>query len=247
MSSDETTNESNTRLFVSGFSHKLTEEDIRNHFVSFGAITDIYILKNKKTNKSRGCCFVGFLNKTQASLALKRCNKSYLGARKIDVSFANNKYQKSTQIAASSKASKPVRPKIDTTDDIEDDEQYQQFLRLSTNQTVDTFMNDWDDSDDSDINDITEHEEEEKKVEITEDKKEENADDIDKIVENKDVKEIFIRNLPFITTEEDLYQFFSEYGNISNIFIPLDDFNKVKGYGFIEFDSNDSIQALFKK
>lgn len=56
---------------------------------------------------------------------------------------------------------------------------------------------------------------------------------------------LFIRNLPFSATEEELKDFFSGYGNIIECHIPVDDTNRNKGYAFIKFSSNDeALNAL---
>lgn len=50
---------------------------------------------------------------------------------------------------------------------------------------------------------------------------------------------LFIRNLPFSATEEEIKDSFSGYGNIIECHIPVDDTNRNKGYAFIKFSSND--------
>ncbi|KAK1748882.1 RNA-binding protein [Skeletonema marinoi] len=48
---------------------------------------------------------------------------------------------------------------------------------------------------------------------------------------------LFVRNLPFTTTEEELMEMFSQVGAISSVHIPVDDTKKNKGYGFVTFQS----------
>ncbi len=50
---------------------------------------------------------------------------------------------------------------------------------------------------------------------------------------------LFIRNLPFTTTEEDLFEKFSDFGRISSVHIPVDDSKRNKGYAFINFEQID--------
>jgi multiple RNA-binding domain-containing protein 1 len=55
---------------------------------------------------------------------------------------------------------------------------------------------------------------------------------------------LFVRNLPFNATEEELKDFFSPFGNIIECHIPVDDSNRNKGYAFVKFSkSNDAIDA----
>jgi multiple RNA-binding domain-containing protein 1 len=48
---------------------------------------------------------------------------------------------------------------------------------------------------------------------------------------------LFIRNLPFETTEEELEQYFSPFGRLVECHIPVDDQKRNKGYAFVTFES----------
>jgi len=51
---------------------------------------------------------------------------------------------------------------------------------------------------------------------------------------------IYIGNLPYQVTEEDLQEVFAEYGNVKRVYIPTDkQSGRVKGFGFVEMDSDD--------
>ena len=50
---------------------------------------------------------------------------------------------------------------------------------------------------------------------------------------------LFIRNLPFTTTEEDLLEKFSDFGRVTSVHIPVDDSKRNKGYAFINFEHKD--------
>ena len=50
---------------------------------------------------------------------------------------------------------------------------------------------------------------------------------------------LFVRNLPFTTTEEDLFERFSEFGHVTSVHIPIDDSKRNKGYAFINFEHRD--------
>ncbi|KAL3821682.1 hypothetical protein ACHAXA_003240 [Cyclostephanos tholiformis] len=53
------------------------------------------------------------------------------------------------------------------------------------------------------------------------------------------VNRLFIRNLPFTTTEEDLFEKFSDFGRVTSVHIPVDDSKRNKGYAFINFEHKD--------
>lgn len=56
---------------------------------------------------------------------------------------------------------------------------------------------------------------------------------------------LFVRNLPFTTTEEELMEVFSQIGVVLSAHIPVDDTKKNKGYGFVTFQNKrDAKMAL---
>jgi RNA recognition motif-containing protein len=60
---------------------------------------------------------------------------------------------------------------------------------------------------------------------------------------------IYIGNLPYEVTQDDLQEAFAEYGNVKRVYIPTDrDTGRVKGFGFVEMDSDNNedsaIEAL---
>jgi RNA recognition motif-containing protein len=56
--------ESNTRkLFVGGIPVNISDEEFKNHFEKFGCVTEIQIVKDRNTGKSRGFGFVTFEDK----------------------------------------------------------------------------------------------------------------------------------------------------------------------------------------
>lgn len=59
---------------------------------------------------------------------------------------------------------------------------------------------------------------------------------------------IYIANMPYSTTRDDLYQILSKIGEVIDIFIPFNhQTNKPRGYAFAEFETNDSAQEAVKK
>mmetsp|Transcript_14545 Transcript_14545/g.31614 ORF Transcript_14545/g.31614 Transcript_14545/m.31614 type:complete len:897 (+) Transcript_14545:87-2777(+) len=50
------------------------------------------------------------------------------------------------------------------------------------------------------------------------------------------IDRLFVRNLPFTTTEEDIFEKFSEFGHVTTVHIPVDDSKRNKGYAFITFE-----------
>jgi multiple RNA-binding domain-containing protein 1 len=68
-------------------------------------------------------------------------------------------------------------------------------------------------------------------VQVTEDKEEENPLSL-----IGDTGRLFVRNLPFSTTEEELKEYFERFGNLTEIHLPIyKDTKFQKGYAFIQF------------
>ena len=58
---------------------------------------------------------------------------------------------------------------------------------------------------------------------------------------------LFVRNLPFTTTEEELMEAFSQIGSVLKAYIPVDDTKKNKGYGFVTFQSKRDAKMAMEK
>ena len=60
---------------------------------------------------------------------------------------------------------------------------------------------------------------------------------------------LYVGNLPYETTEDDLKELFSKYGNVSDVKVIIDrETNRSKGFGFVtmenESDNDSAIQNL---
>ena len=56
------------------------------------------------------------------------------------------------------------------------------------------------------------------------------------------MNKIYVGNLPYSTAEKDLEELFSQYGNIVELVIIRDNYsNRSKGFGFITFDNEHSV------
>jgi multiple RNA-binding domain-containing protein 1 len=58
---------------------------------------------------------------------------------------------------------------------------------------------------------------------------------------------LFVRNLPFTTTEEELMEAFSQFGVVLSAHIPVDDMKKNKGYGFVTFQSKRDAKVAMER
>lgn len=58
---------------------------------------------------------------------------------------------------------------------------------------------------------------------------------------------LFVRNLPFTTTEEELMEVFSQVGVVLSAHIPVDDTKKNKGYGFVTFQNKRDAKVAMER
>jgi len=55
---------------------------------------------------------------------------------------------------------------------------------------------------------------------------------------------IFVGNIPFAASEQDITGFFEKFGEIVNMHRPMDrETGRPRGFAFIEFDSQEAMQA----
>jgi|GEM_PF-1207290 len=60
-----------------------------------------------------------------------------------------------------------------------------------------------------------------------------------------ETKKLFVRNLDWNLSEEQVHQFFEQYGEISSVKLPLDKFGRKRGFGFVEYvNEADAEKAL---
>lgn len=62
--------------------------------------------------------------------------------------------------------------------------------------------------------------------------------------QNDEDRKLFVGGLSWNTTEDDLFQYFTQFGSISNVSIKYTNDGKSRGFGFITFASNGSINAV---
>lgn len=54
---------------------------------------------------------------------------------------------------------------------------------------------------------------------------------------------LFVGNLSYETNNEDLKKFFSKYGDVTDVVVMKTSFGKSKGFGYVEFKTNESAQT----
>lgn len=59
------------------------------------------------------------------------------------------------------------------------------------------------------------------------------------------VQKIYVGNLPFSATDEEVRALFAEYGEVISCALPTDrDTGRPRGFGFVEMDNDDATKAI---
>ena len=74
-------------LFVSRIAYDVTEDDLKNIFQSYGEITNIRIVKDSETGKSRGYAFIEFASPDARREAFEKCDGMKIHGRKVIYEF----------------------------------------------------------------------------------------------------------------------------------------------------------------
>ena len=78
----------NNKLFVGNLSFQTTENDLNDAFAAHGSITEVNLMMDRTTNRSRGFAFVTMSTDEEAQKAIAAMNGVDLGGRSITVNIA---------------------------------------------------------------------------------------------------------------------------------------------------------------
>ncbi|PRQ52707.1 putative nucleotide-binding alpha-beta plait domain-containing protein [Rosa chinensis] len=79
---------SNNKLFVGGLSWSLDEKSLKDAFSSYGQVTEVTIVYDKDSGRSRGFGFVNFSKEDDAKSAKDAMDGKALMGRPLRISFA---------------------------------------------------------------------------------------------------------------------------------------------------------------
>jgi hypothetical protein len=80
--------DNNSRLFVGNLSFQTLEKDIQDHFSAAGVVTNVNLMLDKFTGRSRGFAFVEFSTPEEAQKAVELFHGKELGGRALTVNIA---------------------------------------------------------------------------------------------------------------------------------------------------------------
>ncbi|KAK7831353.1 hypothetical protein U0070_024641 [Myodes glareolus] len=75
-------------VFVGGLNFNTDEQALEDHFSSFGPISEVVVVKDRETQRSRGFGFITFTNPEHASDAMRAMNGESLDGHQIRVDHA---------------------------------------------------------------------------------------------------------------------------------------------------------------
>uniref|UniRef100_A0A6I8PKP4 RNA-binding protein 3 n=2 Tax=Ornithorhynchus anatinus TaxID=9258 RepID=A0A6I8PKP4_ORNAN len=76
------------KLFVGGLNFDTDEQALEQHFCSFGPISEVVVIKDRETQRSRGFGFITYANPEHASDAMRAMNGESVDGRQIRVDHA---------------------------------------------------------------------------------------------------------------------------------------------------------------
>lgn len=232
------------RIIIRNLPFQITEDHLKEYFSEYGKIEEVNILE--KGGKSVGCGFVQFDHVQSAAKAIHHANMKLLQGRSIVVDWAipKNKYTKNKNNPGNKK-----EDNVDTEIKIEHEEHQNDDKLNNKNEYMDISA----EENEEDIQDLSEEEVQDiKDEEVTE----EEADDKELIRrknfkrESNDVedgKTIFIKNVPFSTTNNELKEFMEErFGPVHYALICMDRMTEhSRGTAFVKFKNiEDSEKCL---
>ncbi len=75
-------------IYVGNLSYETTENDLRDAFGEFGAVSKVNVIMDKMTGKSKGFAFVEMENDTEGQKAVDELNDADLNGRNLKVNLA---------------------------------------------------------------------------------------------------------------------------------------------------------------
>ncbi len=212
-----------SRIIVKNIPKSISEKDLKSHFSLKGEITDIKIMNN------RLFAFIGFKSEEQANESVKYFNNTFIWTSRISVEQAKVQGDSSLNKAWSKKGKAETGKENESTNNNTKESKIKKLLELAQSATTKNKF------------DLAEIELHSKK---NEDKKEKEEVQTSSMYseDNIDPKRLYLRNLPFIITDEDLKSSFEKFGQINEIFIPRNhnDNNLGFGYAYISYETIES-------
>lgn len=246
-----------SRLIVKGIPKEITEEQLKKHLSVKGEITDVKIMK-KPNGESRKFAFVGFKSEEQGLNAIKYFNNTYIKTCRIQIEEA--KLQGDPSLNKGFTAKKNVKSKeadatglnTNTTKESKINKLLELAKQFSNKSKFDAAEKKLLMNEENGINSNTAHsnvnESNSRENEKLTTGSSHNSTGLDFLNKSEkiDPKRLYLRNIPFEISEEDVRSKFEKYGDLTELHIPKNyQTNKSFGYAYIAYATvESSIMAL---
>ncbi|TLS27903.1 hypothetical protein PpBr36_00511 [Pyricularia pennisetigena] len=243
-----------------------TKDQLSALFQSYGKVR-FSDLPNSK-GKLSGFGFVTLRGRKNAEKAIEGLNGKEVDGRTIAVDWAVDKatWEKQQQndddsdtpkkaktkeadAKANSKADQAsTKTKSKGDDDFDEDEDLKNFFANQGDNLEDEDESDEDDDEDKKSDDEDDEDEEEGGANVNDDEEEEDAESAKKKAQTTDNSStLFIRNLPFTTTDEQLKEHFAHFGAVRYARVVMDHATqKSAGKGFVCFFNTDDAESCLR-
>ena len=89
------------KLYVGNLSFETTENDLQDMFDQHGKVTDVALMMDRTTGRSRGFAFVTMSDATEGNAAMNAFNGKYVQGRTLTVNEARPREERPRQSAGS--------------------------------------------------------------------------------------------------------------------------------------------------
>lgn len=224
------------RIIIRNLSFKLKEEQLVNEFKKFGEINEVNILK-KPDGKLVGCAFIQYANGKGSLKAIKAMNGKDFLSRKITVqeSLSKDRFLQS----------KGIKPSAgnELKEEIKEEEIKEEPVEVKEAATESGSENDEDDEEEEPDSEGLDEESDEEHKETKDDIKKPNRSNV-----NDHEFTVFLKNLSYDTTNEDLEECFKKFGPIKYALVVRNPVSgHSKGSGFVRFLKKESVNLCLQQ
>lgn len=75
-------------IYVGNLSYQMTEDELREAFAAYGDVSEVKVLSDRETGRSRGFGFVEMPNQSEGEAAIAELNGKDVGGRALRVNEA---------------------------------------------------------------------------------------------------------------------------------------------------------------
>jgi RNA recognition motif-containing protein len=79
------------KIYVGNLSYEASDDDVRTAFEAYGQVSEVAIIKDRETGRSRGFAFVEMPNDAEAAEAIEKLNLAKIAGRSVTVNEARPK------------------------------------------------------------------------------------------------------------------------------------------------------------